>query len=231
MIYLELRRSSSMIFGLLRWSQSLQFLLVSLLLTSGCSSAQRSQRSRGVFCHFSPCFLRYSELRLQNGDAFDFLLPFGNKASKDLERSRMSSAMLSCCPMSLGHVTCHIMSQKIISCHISSSSDYETPKRQFHTQTIHGAAIYGAPWIPSIDPLYVSIYYIYIYPAPAGSYGYEISPRPGLGVRRRPFGPRRRRTLRAKATPDGWFPGSDSSWGCQLPVMIPYVTILYHINN
>ena len=26
-----------------------------------------------------------------------------------------------------------------------------------HTHRIHGAAIYGAPWIPSIYPLYVSI--------------------------------------------------------------------------
>jgi hypothetical protein len=87
------------------------------------------------------------------------------KISKDLERSRMSSAMLSCCPMSLGHVTCHIMSHHVTKNHLMSHFivfDYETPKRQFHTQTIHGAAIYGAPWIPSIDPLYVSIYYIYI---------------------------------------------------------------------
>ena len=142
MIYLELRRSSSMIFGLLRWSQSLQFLLVSLLLTSGCSSAQRSQRSRGVFCHFSPCFLHLFWEILSWG--YRMVMPLTScflsatrprKISKDLERSRkirMSSAMLSCCPMSLGHVTgpchmshhvtsCHIMSHHVTSCHKKSS--------------------------------------------------------------------------------------------------------------
>ena len=37
---------------------------------------------------------------------------------------------------------------------------------------IHGAAIYGVPWIPWVYPLYVSIYiYIYIYQH-HGSYGY-----------------------------------------------------------
>ena len=33
-----------------------------------------------------------------------------------------------------------------------------------HTHRIHGAAIYGAPWIPSIYPLYVSIYIPYMDP-------------------------------------------------------------------
>jgi hypothetical protein len=42
------------------------------------------------------------------------------KISKDLERSRMSSAMLSCCPMSLGHVTCHIMSHHVTKNHLMS---------------------------------------------------------------------------------------------------------------
>lgn len=98
MIYLELRRSSSMMFGLLRWSQSLQFLLVSLLLTSGCSSAQRSQRSRGVFCHFSPCFLHVFWDILSWG--YRMVMPLTScflsatrprKISKDLERSRKTS--------------------------------------------------------------------------------------------------------------------------------------------
>ena len=41
------------------------------------------------------------------------------------------------------------------------------PQRNVHGKLIHGAAIYGAPWIPSIYPRYVSIFL----PAPAGSYG------------------------------------------------------------
>ena len=32
-----------------------------------------------------------------------------------------------------------------------------------HPHRIHGAAIYGVPWIPSIYPLYVSIIFVYIY--------------------------------------------------------------------